>query len=55
MDIIDEMVENYFEYMVNSYEDELDKLVYIELVKKIIENMIYIIDDINKKIYELIY
>ncbi|WHL49705.1 hypothetical protein HYE36_06455 [Mycoplasmopsis bovis] len=26
VDITDEMVENHFEYMANSYEDELDKL-----------------------------
>ncbi|MCE6090907.1 hypothetical protein J7894_02555 [Mycoplasmopsis agalactiae] len=41
--------------MANSYEDELDKLAYIELVKKTTENMTYIADDINKKIYESIY
>ncbi|UUM25193.1 hypothetical protein NQV05_02190 [Mycoplasmopsis agalactiae] len=55
MDITDEMVENHFEYMANSYEDELDKLAYIELVKKTTENMTYITNDINKKIYESIY
>ncbi|UUM25191.1 hypothetical protein NQV05_02180 [Mycoplasmopsis agalactiae] len=55
MDISDEMVENHFEYMANSYEDELDKLAYIELVKKITENMTYITDDINKEIYKSIY
>ncbi|WP_350222726.1 Mbov_0392 family ICE element protein [Mycoplasmopsis agalactiae] len=55
MDITDEMVENHFEYMANSYEDKLDKLAYIELVKKTTENMTYITDDINKKIYESIY
>ncbi|MCE6056615.1 hypothetical protein J7889_03395 [Mycoplasmopsis agalactiae] len=41
--------------MANSYEDELDKLAYIELVKKTTENMTYITDDINKKIYESFY
>ncbi|UUM25883.1 hypothetical protein NQV05_01935 [Mycoplasmopsis agalactiae] len=55
MDISDEMVENHFEYMANSYEDELDKLAYIELIKKTTENMTYITDDINKEIYKSIY
>ncbi|MCE6061643.1 hypothetical protein J8A71_01885 [Mycoplasmopsis agalactiae] len=41
--------------MANSYEDELDKLAYIELIKKTTENMTYITDDINKEIYKSIY
>ncbi|WP_429978069.1 Mbov_0392 family ICE element protein [Mycoplasmopsis bovis] len=41
VDITDEMVENHFEYMANSYEDELDKLAYVELIKKTTENMTY--------------
>ncbi len=39
------MVENHFEYMANSYEDELDKLAYVELIKKTTENMTYLTDD----------
>ncbi|TKA59184.1 hypothetical protein MBOVa_3780 [Mycoplasmopsis bovis 8790] len=55
MDITDEMIENHFEYMANSYEDELDKLAYIELVKKTTNNMTKLTDDINKNIYKSIY
>ncbi|UUA22995.1 hypothetical protein L8F19_03050 [Mycoplasmopsis bovis] len=49
------MVENHFEYMANSYEDELDKLAYVELIKKTTENMTYLTDDLNKNIYKSIY
>ncbi|WP_429978063.1 Mbov_0392 family ICE element protein, partial [Mycoplasmopsis bovis] len=51
----DAMVENHFEYMANSYEDELDKLAYVELIKKTTENMTYLTDDLNKNIYKSIY
>ncbi|WP_429998866.1 hypothetical protein [Mycoplasmopsis bovis] len=29
------MIKNHFEYMANSYKDELDKLAYAELIKKL--------------------
>nr|WP_307938068.1 hypothetical protein [Mycoplasmopsis bovis] len=32
-------IENNFNAIANSYEDELDKLAYVELIKKTIENM----------------
>ncbi|QQH78375.1 hypothetical protein HYD45_00925 [Mycoplasmopsis bovis] len=31
-----------FNAIANSYEDELDKLAYVELIKKTIENMTYL-------------
>nr|WP_307916327.1 hypothetical protein [Mycoplasmopsis bovis] len=34
--------ENNFNAIANSYEDELDKLAYVELIKKTIENMTYL-------------
>nr|WP_307920782.1 hypothetical protein [Mycoplasmopsis bovis] len=34
--------------MANSYEDELDKLAYVELIKKTTENMTYLTDDLIK-------
>ncbi len=38
------MVENTLVW-ANSYEDELDKLAYVELIKKTTENMTYLTDD----------
>nr|WP_307918993.1 hypothetical protein [Mycoplasmopsis bovis] len=32
-------IENNFNAIANSYEDELDKLTFVELIKKTIENM----------------
>ncbi len=55
VDITDEMVENHFESMANSYEDELDKLAYVELIKQITKNMTHLEDDINKNIYKSIH
>ncbi|MBT1325459.1 hypothetical protein FCL67_00110 [Mycoplasma bovis] len=49
-------VTGYFNSMANSYEDELDKLAYVELIKKTIENMAnYLPTKINKKIYKSIH
>ncbi|MBT1368824.1 hypothetical protein FCM44_03975, partial [Mycoplasma bovis] len=36
---IAKLAENSFNAIANSYEDELDKLTYAELIKKTIENM----------------
>nr|WP_307925991.1 hypothetical protein [Mycoplasmopsis bovis] len=46
--------ENNFNSIANSYEDELDKLAYVELIKKTIENMA-ICQKVNKNIYRSIY
>ncbi|QQH23402.1 hypothetical protein HYE25_00885 [Mycoplasmopsis bovis] len=35
------MDENTFNAIANSYEDELDKLAYAELIKKTLENMLF--------------
>ncbi|WP_350222622.1 Mbov_0392 family ICE element protein [Mycoplasmopsis bovis] len=40
--ITNEELENNFNSIANSYEDELDKLAYVELIKKTIENMTYL-------------
>ncbi len=53
--ITDEMVENHFEYVANSYKDELDKLAYVELIKKTIENMTHLPVKVNENIYKSIY
>ncbi|WP_318032435.1 Mbov_0392 family ICE element protein, partial [Mycoplasmopsis bovis] len=49
--VTNEMIKNHFEYMANSYKDELDKLAYAELIKKTIENMADLPTTINKNIY----
>nr|WP_307923148.1 hypothetical protein [Mycoplasmopsis bovis] len=41
--------------MANSYEDELDKLAYVELIKKTTENMADLPTRINKNIYKSIH
>lgn len=53
--ITNEELENNFNSIANSYEDELDKLAYVELIKKTTENMTYLTDDLNKNIYKSIY
>ncbi|RXF19577.1 hypothetical protein EG859_15310, partial [Enterococcus faecalis] len=53
--VTNEMIKNHFEYMANSYKDELDKLAYAELIKKTIENMADLPTTINKNIYKSIY
>nr|WP_307935961.1 hypothetical protein [Mycoplasmopsis bovis] len=47
--------ENNFNSIANSYEDELDKLAYVELIKKTIENMTYLPNKVNKNIFRSIY
>ncbi len=55
VEITDEKLENNFESMANSYEKELDKLAYVELIKKTIENMTDLPDKVNKNIFRSIY
>nr|WP_307937332.1 hypothetical protein [Mycoplasmopsis bovis] len=47
--------ENNFNSIANSYEDELDKLAYVELIKKTIENMTYLPKKVNENIFRSIY
>ncbi len=53
--IIDEELENNFNSIANSYEKELDKLAYVELIKQITKNMTHLEDYINKNIYKSIH
>ncbi len=53
--ITDEELENHFNSIANSYEDELDKLAYVELIKKTIENMTHLPDKVNENIFRSIY
>ncbi|MBT1318959.1 hypothetical protein FCL55_00965 [Mycoplasma bovis] len=53
--ITNEELENNFNSIANSYEDELDKLAYVELIKQITKNMTHLEDYINKNIYKSIY
>ncbi len=55
VEITDEMVEKHFEYMVNRYEDELDKSAYVELIKQTARNMTDLPDKVNKNIFRSIY
>ncbi len=52
---IAKLAENSFNAIANSYEDELDKLTYAELIKKTIENMADLPTRINKNIYKSIH
>ncbi len=53
--ITDEELENNFNSIANSYEKELDKLAYVELIKQITKNMTHLEDYINKNIYKSIH
>ncbi|WP_350222683.1 Mbov_0392 family ICE element protein [Mycoplasmopsis bovis] len=50
-----DITENNFNSIANSYEDELDKLAYVELIKKTIENMTYLPNKVNENIFRSIY